>query len=108
MRYFRLLPNSAMFFNYMVMKAIEFTTIARKNNTNIYLNSLNVCKSQKLEKRTFYHLFYHLEDCGVLDVNNELHMFSLHYVFVPRLNKQLADFVEGWLSHGLSSANNDP
>ena len=57
---------------------------------------------------TFYHLFYHLEDCGVLDVNNELHMFSLHYVFVPRLNKQLADFVEGWLSHGLSSANNDP
>lgn len=53
---------------------------------------------------TFYQLFYHLEDCGVLDLTNELHLFALHYVFVPRINAQLSEFIAGWCSHGISSA----
>ena len=53
---------------------------------------------------TFYQLFYHLEDCGVLDITNELHLFALHYVFVPRINAQLSEFVDGWCTHKLSSA----
>lgn len=54
---------------------------------------------------TFYQLFYHLEDCGVLDVTNELHLFALQYVFLPRINANLAEFIEGWCAHGISSAN---
>lgn len=55
---------------------------------------------------TFYQLFHHLEDCGVLEINNELHLFALHYVFVPRINEELSEFVNGWCSHGISSARN--
>ena len=37
----------------------------------------------------FYHLFYHMESSGVLDPTNELHLFALHFVFVPRINENL-------------------
>ena len=30
---------------------------------------------------TFYQLVYHMEDNRILDVANEVHMFSLHYIF---------------------------
>ena len=33
---------------------------------------------------------------------NEVHMCSLHYIFLPRVNVQLNDFATGWISHGLS------
>lgn len=35
----------------------------------------------------FYNLFYHMESCGVLDPSNDIHIFSLHFVFIPRYNK---------------------
>lgn len=36
-------------------------------------------------------------------LDNELHLFALHHVSVPRNNAALSDFVEGWCSHSLSS-----
>ena len=50
----------------------------------------------------FYHLFYHLESCGVLDPDNNIHIFALHYVFIPRINQCLNQFVESWNAHVLS------
>ena len=35
----------------------------------------------------FYYLFYHMEECGILDASNELHLAALHYVFLPRINR---------------------
>ena len=29
-------------------------------------------------------LLYHIEDSGVLDKENDVHLFCLHYVFLPR------------------------
>ena len=55
---------------------------------------------------TFYQLFSHMEENRILDMSNEVHMFSLHYIFLPRVNAQLDDFVNGWINHGLSSAHN--
>lgn len=52
----------------------------------------------------FYHLFYSMEDTGILDIDNEIHLFSLHYVYVPRINQSLSDFVETWNRHPLTSA----
>ena len=43
----------------------------------------------------FYHLFYHMEECGILDASNELHLAALHYVFLPRINRHLSLFTEG-------------
>ncbi len=50
----------------------------------------------------FYHLFYHLESCEVLDPNNNVHIFALHYVFIPRINQCLNQFIQSWNAHVLS------
>jgi hypothetical protein len=50
----------------------------------------------------FYNLFYHLESCDVLDPDNNAHIFALHYVFIPRINKCLTQFVQSWNAHVLS------
>lgn len=35
----------------------------------------------------FYNLFWHMEEERLLDVDNEIHVFALHYVFLPRSYK---------------------
>ena len=42
----------------------------------------------------FYNLFYHIENSGILDCANEVHIFALHYVFLPRINQNLKIFQE--------------
>lgn len=48
----------------------------------------------------FYHLFYLMEDELLLNVDNEVHLFCIHYVFLPRI---LLMFADAWNNHGLSS-----
>jgi hypothetical protein len=50
---------------------------------------------------TYYSLFYDMEDGGLLDPLNEKHLFCLHYIYIPRINLQLEQFIEGWNSHPL-------
>lgn len=40
----------------------------------------------------FYHLFYDMEQCAILDPTNEMHLFSLHYTYIPRINCNLGIF----------------
>ena len=49
----------------------------------------------------YYRLFYFLEYQGLLNPVNEYHLFALHYVFIPCLNKSLDGFVQSWNSHSL-------
>ena len=49
----------------------------------------------------FYRLFYYLEERGVLDPNNELNIYALQYVYIPRINQALTAFKEGWNNHGI-------
>ena len=51
-----------------------------------------------------YKLFYFMEDRAMLDPLNEYHMWALHYVFVPRINKALIEFVTGWNNHSIRTA----
>ena len=51
----------------------------------------------------FAETFRDLECEGVLDPLNDVDMFCLHYVFLPRINKCLLDFQESWNNHGLST-----
>ena len=51
----------------------------------------------------FYQLFHHMEVTGILDIDNEVHMFSLHYVYLPRINVSLEYFIQAWNNHPLSS-----
>lgn len=47
----------------------------------------------------YYHLFYHLEECGVLDLANPSDLYILHYVFVPRINRHLSIWKGGYIHH---------
>uniref|UniRef100_I3KBR5 Integrase core domain-containing protein n=1 Tax=Oreochromis niloticus TaxID=8128 RepID=I3KBR5_ORENI len=41
-----------------------------------------------------------LED-GLLDISDVIHLFGVHYIFVPRLRADLVTFVGGWNNHPL-------
>ena len=49
----------------------------------------------------FYKLFYYLEHNDLLDPIDEVHLFAIHYIFLPRINKSLGLFQEAWNFHGL-------
>ena len=53
----------------------------------------------------YYRLFYFLEEQQLLDPINEVHLFCLHYVFLPRINNALNIFIEGWNCHQIRTAN---
>ena len=42
-----------------------------------------------------------LEQCDMLNPINEQHLFALHYIFLPRINKSLNVFRDGWNQHGI-------
>ena len=52
----------------------------------------------------FYHLFHYLEDTALLDPNNDIHLYALHYVYIPRINEALSLFVCAWNRHQLRTA----
>lgn len=54
----------------------------------------------------YYRLFYDLESRNVLDPINELHLFALHYVYLPRINRSLLAFKDGWNMHGICTEHN--
>ena len=54
----------------------------------------------------FYHLFHHMERCGILDPCNEMHLFALHYVFLPRINRNLRAFQEAHTRAPISTEGN--
>ena len=47
-----------------------------------------------------------MEEAGYLDVGNEVNMFCLHYVFIPRINQHLEHFINGWNDHPIRTARN--
>ena len=49
---------------------------------------------------TFGNLFRALEAEDHFDHLNEVDIYCLHYVFVPRINQALSSFVEGWNTEG--------
>uniref|UniRef100_A0A3Q1J714 Integrase catalytic domain-containing protein n=1 Tax=Anabas testudineus TaxID=64144 RepID=A0A3Q1J714_ANATE len=49
-----------------------------------------------------YHwLFHYLENEGIIDLGNEVHLWALHYIYIPRINRDLSDFMRQWNNHGL-------
>lgn len=53
-----------------------------------------------------YHMFYMMEDEGLLDPVDEVDLFALHFVFLPRLNHQLSTFKEAYCRHKLRTEQN--
>lgn len=45
---------------------------------------------------TYHELFYAMEATGDLDANDEIDIFVLHSVFLPRIRKSLEQFSRAW------------
>ncbi|XP_048010685.1 uncharacterized protein LOC125262115 [Megalobrama amblycephala] len=55
---------------------------------------------------TYYDTLHGLEEDGLLDISNTLHIFLAQFVFLPRLRKDLQTFAEGWNHHPLRTEGN--
>lgn len=51
-------------------------------------------------------IFEAMEDEGILDMLDDVHLYSLHYVYIPRINRSLEEFVQQMNNHPVSSENN--
>lgn len=49
----------------------------------------------------FYKLFYYLERNNLLDQIDDVELFAIHYIFLPRINRSLQQFRLAWNDHGL-------
>ncbi|XP_071215569.1 uncharacterized protein [Salvelinus alpinus] len=49
----------------------------------------------------YHDLFTFLETEQIIDINNEVDLWALHFVFLSRVNRDLAVFASQWNHHGL-------
>ncbi|CAB4030288.1 Hypothetical predicted protein [Paramuricea clavata] len=47
-----------------------------------------------------------MEDAGNSFLDNPTHVFTLHYVFLPRINQALHEYQRAFNEHGIRTANN--
>lgn len=56
----------------------------------------------------FYDLFYHMEEEGILDPLNEIHLGCLHHVYLPKINEKLKFWSNAWMTHRLRTTKSSP
>lgn len=54
----------------------------------------------------YYGILHNLEDEGVLDPSDSIHLFCAQHMFLPRLQKDLDVFRVGWDNHPLRTEQN--
>lgn len=54
----------------------------------------------------YYKIFYFMEEQDLLNSLDELHLWALHYVYLPRINKSLSEFIQAWNNHPMRTTNN--
>lgn len=55
---------------------------------------------------TFKSIFLYMEDEGILDPLDNLHLFCLHLVYIPRINHALKEFVNQYNDHPIRTEHN--
>ena len=53
--------------------------------------------------KPFAELFRVLESDDTLDPLNDIDLFGLHHIFIPRINENLTSFTHGWNNHRISA-----
>lgn len=60
----------------------------------------------RLVVTTFKSLFTYMEDEDILDPLNDVHLLSLHLVYIPRINHALKEFVNQFNDHPIRTEHN--
>lgn len=53
----------------------------------------------------YKNIFNYLETTDKLLRSSEVHLYALHYVFLPRINRSITEFVSQWNNHPISTQN---
>lgn len=53
----------------------------------------------------YYNLFCHMENGNILSIDDPVQMYSLQYIFTPRIQRDLTTWAEAHNTHGLSTEN---
>ena len=55
----------------------------------------------------FYQIFQYLERQGLFDTDDDdTHMWCLHYIYLPMMNKHLQTWRDAWVHHPLRTEGN--
>ena len=76
-------------------------------------SSVHNCRVERAHKDVyagvlchFAEIFDGMERDGLLDPLNNVHLYAFHFVYIPRINKSLEEFVSQWNNHPISTENN--
>ncbi|CAC5388907.1 unnamed protein product [Mytilus coruscus] len=76
-------------------RKIVYLGCATNNKSSTVFDLFPTCYSTQL---------YSIQkQCRIVDLENEIHMWALHFVYQPRIQRSLNSFMEMWNSHKLSS-----
>ena len=53
----------------------------------------------------YRNLFYCLENEDFLDPLDDIHLYALEFVYKPRINRDLEQFINSWNNHPMRTAN---
>ena len=54
----------------------------------------------------FYYIFYAMEQCQLLNIDNIIHMFLLHLIFIPHINHAPEEYEKLFNDHKIRAAGN--
>ena len=54
----------------------------------------------------YRNLFFYLKSIHLLDPDDEINIYALHFIYLPRINMALGHFVSQWNNHPLSTEGN--
>lgn len=61
----------------------------------------------RIVTKYYKELFIRMEEDNILDENDEVDLFCLAYIYLPRINVSVKEFVNQWNYHGLRTMGND-